>query len=592
MGNVPTTNLNAYYATTTPGNTINSGVIDPALQDIVQAINDNFALFSNFINPVSGELLIPDQTIVTRHIRNNAITNPKYAPLSITADKLADGSITLTKLAELVVTAAKIANFTITENKMSDNSVSRRMIQPASVGVTQLDPTLIAPISDAGVQAKFNQIEDRMDTISVTLEEFPRISPETTDDNRILRAFASITASGKRRRLVITDYIEISQPIQLPSYTSFVGSGKNVSRIKLANSFSGTAAVMLATDSEVRVEASGFSIDGNRSNVTIPVDGINFNNAYTGIPDVYHNVTDIMIENISGKAFAIYGRGESMIRGISVRNVTDTGFYIRNLDSWYSDLSAGLCGVRAFDVAGGPHKLSNCKGWGSPHGWLIANDRHSLVACESQETSQTGFTINSDNNNLQIVVDGVGYDEVNNIRYPNTSAIIINANRNYNVINATVCNEIFSLNSPDSLDYAVKCLGFYNTINIGAKQLFTAAVEPTSDFNTNLIKVQGTKRFLVNNSQIFRLKDNNIGVEIGGTTTVSYLRSYHDSATDAGLGIEFTPSNKSVVAKGNSLTLSLASLASASAPNSSFFVDSSDGKLKFKDSAGTVHSFY
>jgi hypothetical protein len=203
MGNVPTTNLNAYYATTTPGNTINSGVIDPALQDIVQAINDNFALFSNFINPVSGELLIPDQTIVTRHIRNNAITNPKYAPLSITADKLADGSITLTKLAELVVTAAKIANFTITENKMSDNSVSRRMIQPASVGVTQLDPTLIAPISDAGVQAKFNQIDSDLDMRGINVCSPPYLADFTGTIDSTLAIQAAINDCPAGGRVII-----------------------------------------------------------------------------------------------------------------------------------------------------------------------------------------------------------------------------------------------------------------------------------------------------------------------------------------------------------------------------------------------------
>jgi hypothetical protein len=159
MGNVPTTNLNAYYANTTPGNTINSGVIDPALQDLAQTINDNYALFSNFITEL--ELPIPDQSIVTRHIRNSAIITSKLANLGVTTEKLADGSITLAKLADLVVTAAKIANGTITEPKYGTSSVSTRAIAPNSVTLDKLDPALIGPVSDAGIQAKFIQLENR-----------------------------------------------------------------------------------------------------------------------------------------------------------------------------------------------------------------------------------------------------------------------------------------------------------------------------------------------------------------------------------------------------------------------------------------------
>lgn len=152
MGNVPTTNLNAYYATTTPGNTINSGVIDPALQDLAQTINDNYALFSNFITAL--ELPIPDQSIVTRHIRNSAIITSKLANLGVTTEKLADGSVTLAKLADLVVTAAKIANGTITEPKYADASVSNRALAEQSVTASKLDPSLLNSFTEPALQAQ------------------------------------------------------------------------------------------------------------------------------------------------------------------------------------------------------------------------------------------------------------------------------------------------------------------------------------------------------------------------------------------------------------------------------------------------------
>lgn len=199
MGNVPTTNLNAYYATTTPGTTIQSSPIDPALQDIVQTVNDNFALFSNFINPISGELLIPDQTIVTRHLRNLAVTNPKLAPLAVTADKIADGSITLTKLADLVVTAAKIANGTITEPKMADNSVSRRMIVPGAVGANEIDPTILDPISDATINIRLNQIDEQLaDTATLTSSQFGITGDGSDETSKVANLIMSIPLKGAK----------------------------------------------------------------------------------------------------------------------------------------------------------------------------------------------------------------------------------------------------------------------------------------------------------------------------------------------------------------------------------------------------------
>lgn len=259
MGNVPTTNLNAYYATTTPGNTINSGVIDPALQDIVQAINDNFALFSNFINPVSGELLIPDQTIVTRHIRNNAITNPKYASLSITADKLADGSITLTKLAELVVTAAKIANFTITEGKMANGSVSRRMILPGVVGANEIDPTILNPISDATINVRLNQIDEQLaDNVQYILKW---VTDDGTDQTANFQtAFNACEGKVLFINNPAVEYI-ISSTIDIPSNIVITGMGKP--RIKLANN---SNCQMFSIRDKEHITISNLELDGNKDN--------------------------------------------------------------------------------------------------------------------------------------------------------------------------------------------------------------------------------------------------------------------------------------------------------------------------------------
>lgn len=161
---VDNSQITPLYANTSPGLTADAGVIDPAIAAMIVAINTNADIYTAFVTAL--ELPIPDQSIVTRHLRNLAVTNPKLAPLAVTADKIADGSITLAKLADLVVTAAKIANGTITEPKMADYSVSRRMIIPGSVGTGEIDPSILNPITDANVQIQLLERAKQLDTVN------------------------------------------------------------------------------------------------------------------------------------------------------------------------------------------------------------------------------------------------------------------------------------------------------------------------------------------------------------------------------------------------------------------------------------------
>lgn len=259
MGNVPTTNLNAYYATTTPGNTINSGVIDPALQDIVQAINDNFALFSNFINPVSGELLIPDQTIVTRHIRNNAITNPKYAALSITADKLADGSITLSKLADLVVTAAKIANGTITEPKYASGSVGSRVLSNGSVQTQHLDPSILIP-PEISVIASFDKRG-----VDVTDPRFGAKGDGITSDTSSIQTAINFVSSAGGGIVYCPKGVyrmSNSQALSVPSNILLKGAGMNLTTF--------TTDGNTRTANAIEINGSNINFDGIGFDMLVP----------------------------------------------------------------------------------------------------------------------------------------------------------------------------------------------------------------------------------------------------------------------------------------------------------------------------------
>lgn len=160
MPYVDNSQITPLYANTTPDVVADANVIDPAIAAIIAATNENYDEFQAFKAAI--ELPIPDQSIVTRHLRNLAVTNPKLAPLAVTADKIANGAITLEKLADLVITAAKIADGTITESKYATGSVSKRAIAPNAVDATKMDPSLFANITDISINARFGQIDAQL----------------------------------------------------------------------------------------------------------------------------------------------------------------------------------------------------------------------------------------------------------------------------------------------------------------------------------------------------------------------------------------------------------------------------------------------
>ncbi|MEK4191778.1 right-handed parallel beta-helix repeat-containing protein [Paenibacillus sp. FSL L8-0323] len=215
MPEVDMTNLNVYYSTTTPGTTIQSGPIDPALQSLVVAINDNYALFQNLIN--AFELPILDQSIVTRHIRNQAITNPKYAQLSITADKIEDGSITLSKIQDLVITAAKIANGTITEPKYETGSVSSRAIAASSIKTIHLDPSILFPL-DTSIQAEF-------DKRGVNVQKFGAKGDGVTDDTAAIQATIEYAYGIQENVIVPPGNYVVSSILLKNGLKGFIGIG-------------------------------------------------------------------------------------------------------------------------------------------------------------------------------------------------------------------------------------------------------------------------------------------------------------------------------------------------------------------------------
>lgn len=269
------------YANTSPDTIADAAVVDPAIAALVTAINTNADIYTAFITAL--ELPIPDQSIVTRHLRNLAVTSPKLAALAVTADKIADGSITLAKLQDLVVTAAKIANGTITEPKYATGSVSSRAIGAGEVKAGNLDPALLTEYGTVATNAKFELIDKQLADTAVYARAFGvHVAEEPGFENydnhdALLAAVSYATQLGKSADIQLPSGTILTSPISFQGYNEFrligsvarkFGGTKNPTLIKFIASgdvglqFSDTVTPTPAWMCK-GVSLVGINIDGN-----------------------------------------------------------------------------------------------------------------------------------------------------------------------------------------------------------------------------------------------------------------------------------------------------------------------------------------
>jgi hypothetical protein len=68
-------------------------------------------------------LSVPNSSVGTAQLKDNAVTAPKIAANAVTGAKINNGAVTEAKLASNAVTAPKIANNSITSSKIEDGSL-------------------------------------------------------------------------------------------------------------------------------------------------------------------------------------------------------------------------------------------------------------------------------------------------------------------------------------------------------------------------------------------------------------------------------------------------------------------------------------
>ena len=337
------------------------------------------------------------------------------------------------------------------------------------------------------VNSQLAQIEN----IIVSLDNFERLNNEADDSGRILRALEY--CRDNKGKLVLPKLVKVSSPILLKSFDKIEGLGKTSTIIKVMENFEGQFIIGFDNDEVERVDISNFKIEGD---LNLPeYDGINFTNKYSEWDkDPYHVIKNISVEKINGNGIVIKGRGGTICDDIQIKNVNKTGIICGNYDSYYSNMSVGLCKDVAIDITHGPQKMINCKGWGSKIGMSISSKNHALSSIAVQENTHNGIIIDGKYVNISCNVDGVGWDFNNNVIIDDVSAIVLTENASNNNIRATISNGMFdNRGHNDTISYAVKNQGYHNIIECACDNITKSVIDPVSNMETNKYSITGNK---------------------------------------------------------------------------------------------------
>ena len=140
--------LPALEATTAAGNigiSAITGLVADTVQEALQA------LFTALQDVTLGD--IPDGSIGTTKIADDAITEDKLDDGAVTTTRLEDGAVTGDKIGTGAVTTTKLGNASVTSEKIAAGAVSDGKIGASAVGTDNLKASAVttAKIADANV---------------------------------------------------------------------------------------------------------------------------------------------------------------------------------------------------------------------------------------------------------------------------------------------------------------------------------------------------------------------------------------------------------------------------------------------------------
>jgi hypothetical protein len=190
-------------------------------------------------------------------------------------------------------------------------------------------------IIDKSVNDALTKIAKDSPKYFVSIDEFPRIAPETTDSPRITRAIASIASTGGVLVFKIAEYL-INTTISLAGNITILGQG--YSKFQTGTTFKytgGTGACFNfgTTGATAGIKLTNFRITASSSDAASyqKFTGIDVNRAeWTTISDVSISNANVGID-MTGSTGSIY---LLKVDNIFISNCLNEGIYLRSTGSW------------------------------------------------------------------------------------------------------------------------------------------------------------------------------------------------------------------------------------------------------------------
>jgi hypothetical protein len=138
---------------------------------------------------------LPANSVGSRQLKTNAVTQSKIAKESVTLAKIAPGSVTTTRLAKASVTRSRIAPGAVGADALDADAVTATRLAPNAVEPRNISPAAVAALLPAAFSAR-NPAIQQVGVTQVTLAQMTIKEPGRYFLSFVLRAFPRATNPG------------------------------------------------------------------------------------------------------------------------------------------------------------------------------------------------------------------------------------------------------------------------------------------------------------------------------------------------------------------------------------------------------------
>lgn len=282
----------------------------------------------------------------------------------------------------------------------------------------------------------------------------------------------------------------IKSPILLRSGSRITGCGSE-SIIRITNGY-GIEALKNYDSRVSKVELYNFDIAGN----LLSTPDVEEKTILSLINDddfgPEHRIENIHIYNVVGMGVHLKGGGTTYATNLRVTNSTNIGIKIETVDSWYTNLDAGVCGENAFYLSGNNNSYVTCRGWQSDDVYVLKGSRNMMVDCQAQDCLKTGFIIEGWDNKYELLVDTVGTKNTGET-YSDSCGIKLLSDSGRNIIGGIIGDRLGYVEE-GTLSYVldIDSNSTNNDINLKCYNIKVNPLKNSVYKNTNKIHIRGS----------------------------------------------------------------------------------------------------